>query len=116
MRNIANDRIVDIDPITTPLLASVCVAKTDLQNILLRVPFDVKNLWITCCQDRRVSQTVAGEALIKWFVQQDPLLQMMVLGAIPERPEVVKAAFGKPAADQPMKIAAKPRGPLPPKF
>lgn len=79
-----SNRVVDAS--LSDVIASDCMA-TDYTGgqgkIFLRVPESLKQAWIQACEDRKIKQNDAGEALVSLVVSQDdPVVQSQMFGQL----------------------------------
>jgi hypothetical protein len=58
--------------------------------------------WGRMLKDRKITQTNACMALIRWIVRQDPLLQALIFEQQPPRAEVLQIIFGGTTTTAPM--------------
>lgn len=55
------------------------------ENVRIRLAADVKEAWQSTCDAKRITQQAAIDALLRWFTQQDSLMQSLILGQIEEK-------------------------------
>jgi hypothetical protein len=55
------------------------------QMIRVRVAGPLKEAWERVLEERKITQQAAVTSMMAWAVQQDPLVQAMLFGQVPER-------------------------------
>lgn len=58
-----------------------------VENLRIRVPEQLKDLFEAACARKKVSQQQAVVSLMEWFVAQPGMLQSLVLGHFDHTPE-----------------------------
>ena len=66
----------------------------------------MKAAWNARCEELRMKQTQAGEALVAWFLNQPPEMQLRALGLLPD----------VPAKKKPLNMLAKIKTPRRPEL
>jgi hypothetical protein len=56
---------------------------------------DLKADWEKMLSARKITQVAAIDALFRWFIRQDPVVQAMVLGQLPESDDLVKLVLSR---------------------
>jgi hypothetical protein len=52
-------------------------------RVYLRMTPEDKQAWEAACDEARTDQQTAGRALVRLFVQADPLVRAVLLGSVP---------------------------------
>lgn len=63
------------------------------ENVRIRVSPELKSKWDAMLAGRKISQQDAAVSLMEWLVEQEPLIQTMVLGQVPEADKGELARF-----------------------
>jgi len=74
----------------------------ETEHIRIRVKPDLKQRWDKVLADRKISQQEAVVALMEWASRQEPILQTMLFGQVPESDQaelarIVLRRLGQPA-------------------
>lgn len=92
-----------VDDITSSVISSACVSKSKGESkgeIFLRVGDELRSRWAETCDERKIGQSQAARGLVEWWVEQEPEVQQMVVGAIPARPDLVATVLRRIMAER----------------
>jgi hypothetical protein len=83
-------------------------------KIFLRVPPELKKKWQAVCTSRKIVENTAGRTLVEWFVQQNDLVQLMVLGQLAPTEELMRLAVaGSRSGSSPRRSCTLPASSMP---
>lgn len=63
------------------------------ENLRFRISRDLKERWTRACEERKISQQDAINALVEFFVDRDELVQLMILGQVSRSADLVRLAL-----------------------
>lgn len=93
-----------VDASASALLASDCVPekKSDTVAVYLRISPKLKETWVEACASINVDQSTVGERMIEWFVSQPKEVQLMLIGSLPPRDDLMELVLKRLKANRPV--------------